>query len=154
MYTIYAAFLYVQSGTETLLQIFKWKLFGFFYGQSSWKFACKYLWHLTLHIWSQKTRREMATLTFRHFASPDRSYRRAHWLTVLSYTNKGKKDDKRFLLSLQSRQLTLRLDIKLQQRGVCATRVCESAAADQLGVALVAFPLLPSFLLYYSRQLY
>ena len=36
---------------------FQMKFFEVFCGKSSWKFACKYLWHLTLHIWSQKTRR-------------------------------------------------------------------------------------------------
>ena len=44
----------VQSGTERMLQNFKWKLFGYFYGKSFWKFACKYLWPLYLYIKSKK----------------------------------------------------------------------------------------------------
>ena len=45
---------YVQPGTKTLHQIFKWKKFGFFDGQSSWNFACKYLYFICIHIESKK----------------------------------------------------------------------------------------------------
>ena len=47
----------VQCDRKRMQQIFKWKILSFFFGKSSWKIAWKSLRHLTLHIWSQKTRR-------------------------------------------------------------------------------------------------
>ena len=40
----------VQSAAKTMHYSFEWKKSVFFSGQFFWKFACKYLWHLTLYI--------------------------------------------------------------------------------------------------------
>ena len=46
IYVQWVSLYYVQSATETLHQIFKWKKYGFFNGQSLWNFACKYLQYI------------------------------------------------------------------------------------------------------------
>ena len=66
---------------------FQIRIFEFFCGKYFWNFACKYLWHSTLYIWSQKTRHEMATLTYRHFGNPGQRgtcapYSKQTWLVI------------------------------------------------------------------------
>ena len=118
----------VQSGTETMNQIFNWKKFSFL-SVNHLEILHASTYDILVYIYKVKKSRRMATLTYRHFGNPGRHLREAHYNIV----------HKKAWLELLFRHSTI-FNVQNHSHALqCVSSRPHAAAAGSCGLAAAIF---------------